>query len=268
VPVKEGFESAKAYARKAIELDESLADAHASLAWRLFIYDWDWTAAEREFRRAIELAPGFATGHQWYAFLLIARGQVEEALIEAHMSQELDPASVSIRRGLGGVYAYARRYEQARFHTERAIAMNPLAEESYRLLGMALFRLGKVEEAERVLRESAALPGAGPYADATLGYVLAQRGKTDEAQAICGRLEAAAKEGYVSPVAFGTLCLGLGQWDSALDWIQRSIDERRGWFVYARVNPMFDPIREHPRFLSMLKDLDRETSTTVKAGRA
>jgi len=260
VPVKEGFESAKAYARKAIEIDETLADAHASLAWSLFIYDWDWKAAEREFRRAIELAPGYATARQWFAFLLVARGQIEEALVEAHMSQELDPASVSIRRGLGGVYAYARRYEQARYHTERAIAMNPLAEESYRLLGMALFRMGKVDEAERVLRESAALPGAGPYADATLGYVLAQRGKVDEAQAVCARLEAAANAGYVSPVAFGTLSLGLGQWDAALDWIQRSIDERRGWFVYARVNPIFDPVREHPRFKVMLAELDRQTA--------
>ena len=256
VPVKEGFEHAKAYARKAIEIDESLADAHASLAWSLFIHDWDWSAAEREFRRAIELAPGYATAHQWFAFLLVARGQIEEALIEAHMSQELDPASVSIRRGLGGVYAYARRYEQARYHTERAIAMNPLAEESYRLLGMALFRMGRVDEAERVLRESAALPGAGPYADATLGYVLAQGGKLDEAQAICTRLEAAANVGYVSPVSFGTLSLGLGHWDAALDWIQKSIDERRGWFVYSRVNPMFDPLREHPRFLAMQAALD------------
>ena len=260
VPVTEGFELAKSYARKAIELDESLAEAHASLAWSLFIYDWDWTGAEREFKRAIELAPSYATAHQWYAFLLVARGQVEEALVEAHMSQELDPASVSIRRGLGGVYAYARRYEQARYHTERAIAMNPLAEESYRLLGMSLFRMGRAEEAERVLRESAALPGAGPYATATLGYVLAQRGKADEARSICAQLEAEADTGYVSPVAFGTLSLGLEQWDAALDWIQKSIDERRGWFVYARVNPIFDPLREHPRFLAMVQELDRRTS--------
>lgn len=256
VPVTEGFELAKANARKAIAIDESLAEAHASLALSLFIYDWDWTGAEREFKRAIELAPGYATGHQWYAFLLVARGQVEEALVEAHMAQELDPASVSIRRGLGGIYAYARRYEQSRYHCERAIAMNPLAEESYRLLGMALFRMGRVEEAERVLRESAALPGAGPYADATLGYVLAQRGKVDEANAICAKLEVGARTGYVSPVSFGTLCLGLGRWDQALDWIQRSIDERRGWFVYARVNALFDPIREHPRFVAMTRRLN------------
>jgi hypothetical protein len=130
-----------------------------------------------------------------------------------------------------------------------------LAEESYRMLGMALFRMGRVEEAERVLRESAALPGAGPYSDAPLGYVLAQRGKVDEARALCTKLESAASVGYVSPVAFGTLSLGLGDWDSALDWIQLSIDERRGWFVYAQVNAIFDPLREHPRFQAMWQAL-------------
>lgn len=259
VPVQEGFELAKAYAIKALALDESLAEAHASLAWVLFIYDWDWTGAERQFQRAIELAPGYATAHQWYAFLLAARGRFEDALVEAHTAQELDPASVSIRRGLGGVYAYARRYEQARYHTERAIAMNPLAEESYRLLGMALFRMGRVEEAERVLRESATLTGAGPYARATLGYVLAQRGKVDEAAALCAALQQEAQHGYVSPVAFGTLCLGLERWDEAIDWARKSMEERRGWFVYARVNPIFDPVREHPGFTALLAELDAKT---------
>lgn len=259
VPVHEGFARAKAHAMKALELDESLAEAHASLAWTLFIHDWDWTAAERQFRRAIELAPGYATARQWFAFLLVARGRFEDALVEAHAAQELDPASVSIRRGLGGVYAYARRYEQARYHTDRAIAMNPLAEESYRLLGMSLFRMGRAAEAERVLRESAALAGAGPYAVATLGYVLAQRGKVEEALELGRQLQAAAVNGYVSPVAFGTLCLGLGRLDEALDWIRQSIEERRGWFVYARVNPIFDPVREHPRFRAMLAELDART---------
>lgn len=259
VPVAEGLERAKEYARKAITLDDSLAEAHASLAWSLFIYDWNFSEAEREYRRAIELAPAYAPAHQWFAFLLAARRHFEEAIVEAHSAQEFDPASVSIRRGLAGIYAYARRHEQARYHAERAIAMNPLAEESYRLLGMSLFRLGRADEAERVLRESSALPGAGPYAAATLGYVLAQRGEIDEAEAIGRELEAQAREGYVSPVAFGTLALGLGRYDEAMDWIRRSIDERRGWFVYARVNPIFDPLREHPGFAVLLAELDRRT---------
>ena len=108
VPVAEGFARAKAYARKALELDDGLAEAHASLAWSLFIHDWDWAGAEREFRRAIELDPRYATAHQWYAFLLASQGKSQESLVEGHTAQELDAGSVSIRRTLGGLYVYAR----------------------------------------------------------------------------------------------------------------------------------------------------------------
>jgi serine/threonine-protein kinase len=260
VPVREGFERAKAYARTALELDESLAEAHASLAWSLFIYDWDWGAAEREFRRAIELAPGYATGHQWYAFLLSARGEHEEALLELHTALELDAASVSIRRSLGIAYHYARRHEQAAYHLDRAIAMNPVAEESYRLMGFALVSLGRLADAERLLRESAALPEAGPYARAALGYALARVGKGAEAESLYRDLAEESRRAYVSPVAFGMLCLGLGRLDEALDWAQRSVDERRGWFVYAKVNPIFEPLREHPRFQAMVAELETKTS--------
>src|SRR5437660_1333100 len=108
VPVHEGHEKAKFYARKAIELDESLAEPHASLAWSLFIYDWKWDEAAREFRRAIELDPRYAPAHQWYAFLLASQRKFDEALIEAHTALDNDPASVSVRRSLGYCYLYAR----------------------------------------------------------------------------------------------------------------------------------------------------------------
>ncbi|MEP6692941.1 MAG: protein kinase, partial [Gemmatimonadaceae bacterium] len=127
VPVAEGFARAAQYARKAIELDDTLAEAHTSLAWSLFIYDWEWTGADTEFRRAVELDPQYATAHQWYALLLASQGNIQEALVEGHTAQELDPASVSTRRGLGFLYFYARRFERARYHLTRAIAMNPLA---------------------------------------------------------------------------------------------------------------------------------------------
>ena len=97
VPVSEGFERAKEYARKALALDDTLAEAHASLAWSFFIYDWDWWAAAREFERAIALEPRYATAHQWYSFLLTSQARFDEALVEAHTAQELDPASVRAR---------------------------------------------------------------------------------------------------------------------------------------------------------------------------
>src|SRR4030081_2928035 len=177
VPVHEGHEKAKFYARKAIALDDTVAEAHASLAWSLFIYDWELDAAAREFQRAIELDPRYAAAHQWYAFLLASRGKFDEALLEAHTAQENDPASVSVRRSLGYCYVYARKYEQARYHLSRGIAMNPTAEESYRIQGLILTMLGEHVEAERVLREGLDLASPGTtYTKATLAYALARAG--------------------------------------------------------------------------------------------
>jgi serine/threonine protein kinase/Tfp pilus assembly protein PilF len=255
VPVAEGFAKAEAYARKALELDESLPDAHASLAWCLFIYDWDWEGSEREFRRAIELDPGCAVAHQWYAFLLMARGRTDEGLVEGHTALETDEPTISARRSMGWLYYYARRYDQARHHMQRAMEMNPTAEENYRVLGLALAQQGRLEEAERVLREAAALPGAGPYEVGTLGYALARLGRVAEARALLADLEARAARGYVTPVAFGTLYLGLGDFPRALDALEKAFEERRGWLVYLKVNPIFDPVRGEARFETLVRKM-------------
>ena len=251
VPNSEGFERAKEYSKRALELDESLPEAHASLAWTSFIYDWDWAKAEREFRRAIELDPRYAPAHQWYAFLLAAHGRTEEAIVEGHTAQELDPGSVSARRSLAWLYYYARRYERTLHHLEAAIEMNPTAEETYRVLGLTLAIDGQLAEAERVLREAVSMQGAGSYTAATLGFALARAGKTDEARSILAGLHAAREREYVSPVAFATLYLGLGDSQHALDWSERAYTERRGWVAYVRVNPLMDPLRGEPRFKAL-----------------
>ncbi len=255
VPVAEGFAHAKSYARRALELDDTLAEAHASLAWALFINDWDWDGASKEFRRAIELDPRYASARQWHAFLLASRGRLDDAVIEAHTALELDPASVSIRRTLGWVYFYARRYEQAFHHLSRAIPMNPVADETLRILGLTLALQGNLPEAERALREGLALHGAGTYTAASLGYVLARSGRKAEAEAVLADLTARAERDYVSPVAFATLHLGLGNWDTALDWTERSHAERRGWGAYLRVNPLLDPLRGMPRFEALIRKM-------------
>jgi eukaryotic-like serine/threonine-protein kinase len=253
VPVAEGFERAKAHARKALALDDGLAEAHASLAWSLFIYDWNWDGAEREFRRAIELNPRYASGYQWYSFLLASRGRLDEALVAGHTALELDGASVSIRRSLGWLYYYARRYEQARYHLMRAVAMDPSAPETYRVLGAALAERGELAEAEQVLREARTLPGAGTYTLTMLGYILGRAGKRAEAEAVRAELEALRQQGYVSPVAFATLALGLGERDAALAWVERAYEDRRGWLMYLRINPILDPLREEPRFQELVR---------------
>ena len=255
VPVSEGFERAKTYARRALELDDTLAEAHSSLAWTLFIYDWDWPGAEREFRRAIELDPRYPTAHQWYASMLASQARHEESIVEAHTAQELDPGFVSIRRGLGWQYFYARRYERARHHLEHAIEMNPTAEETYRILGLVQSVDGMHEAAVSTLREALALPGATSYTLATLGYALARAGETAEAERIMLDLESRAERQYVSPAALSMVRLGVGDFDRALDWMERAHAERRGWLAYLSVNPMFDPLRGDSRFAMLVRTM-------------
>jgi serine/threonine-protein kinase len=252
VPVDEGFEQAKRYARAALALDDSLAEAHASLAWSLFIYDWQWSDAEAEFRRAIELDPHYAGAHQWYAFLLASQARHEEALVASHTAQELDPGSVSARRSLGWQYYYARRFERSRNHLARAVEMNPVAEETYRVLGLVSAMEGRHDEAERTLREAITLPGAGSYTLATLGYALAIAGQRAEARRIRGDLVARAEREYVSPAAIATAHIGLDEKSEALDWMERAHRDRRGWMAYLSVNPMFDPLRGEPRFEALV----------------
>lgn len=252
IPVADSYARAKEYARRALALDETVPSAHASLAWSLFIYDWDWEGAEREFRRAIELNPRYASAHQWFAFLLCSRGQHDSALLEAHTSLELDSASVSIRRAVGWLYHYARRYETAHDHLARAIEMDPTAVETYRILAQNVAMQGRLEEAERTFREALLLPAAGAYTKAGLGWVLGRAGKRAEAETLLAELEASAREGYVSPVPFSMVHIGLGNVERALDWAERAYDERRGWLAYFKVNPLLDPLRNEPRFKALL----------------
>jgi eukaryotic-like serine/threonine-protein kinase len=260
VPVHEGHEKAEFYARKAIALDDTVAEAHASLAWSLFIYDWKLDAAAREFQRAIELDPRYAAAHQWYAFLLASQGKSDEALIEAHTAQENDPASVSVRRSLGYCYVYARKYEQARYHLSRAIAMNPTAEESYRILGIVLTQLGEYAEAERVLREALELASPGTTSTkATLAYSMARGGDKTSALQVREELLAKREHDYVSPVELATVAIGLDRLEEALDWCELAVDERRGWVMYLGVHPVVDPLRQNPRFQALLKKMGLES---------
>jgi tetratricopeptide (TPR) repeat protein len=133
--------------------------------------------------------------------------------------------------------------------------MNPIAEETYRVLGLVLGMTGELDDARRVLAEALILPETNTYTRATLGYVLARAGQRDETLAILSELEDHATHTYVSPVAFATIHLGLGDVDRALDWTERARAERRGWLAYLKVNPIMDPMREHPRFAELVRQM-------------
>ncbi|MDQ3224304.1 MAG: protein kinase [Gemmatimonadota bacterium] len=252
-PVAEGMERAKAEARKAIELDETLAEAHTSLGWVTFIYDWDWTGAEREFRRAIELNPRYSTGRQWYAWLLVAMGRFAEALAEGRSAIDLDPASVSIRRSLGWLQYYARQPEPALDNLRRALAMNPTAEETHRLLGLVYLHQGRNDEAAAAFREALASTDDGIMALAGLGHVAVRRGRPDEARAILHQLHQRGRTEYVSPVALTGLYAALGEADTAFHWLEQAYQERRGWLAYLNIEPLLDGLRSDSRFARLVE---------------
>jgi eukaryotic-like serine/threonine-protein kinase len=252
-PVREGMERARSLARRALELDDTLAEAHTSLAWVLFIYDWDWLAAAAEFRRAIELNPAYSVARQWHSWFLTAMGRTEAALSEGRIAAELDPASVSIRRSMGWLHYYARQPREALEQLRRALAMNPTAEENHRLLGLAYLQLGLHDEAAAAFRESVASSESPVLATAGLGLVAAAKGRLSEAHGILDGMYAQSREHYVSPVAFAMLHAGLREADRAFEWLDRAVEDRRGWLAYLKVEPLLDPLRGDPRFGRLLE---------------
>ncbi|HEU4680368.1 MAG TPA: tetratricopeptide repeat protein, partial [Gemmatimonadales bacterium] len=247
-PVAQGMERAKVEARKAIELDETLAEAHTSLAWVTFIYDWDWGGAEREFTRAIQLNPRYSTARQWYAWFLAAMGRFEEGLVEGRTAIELDPASVSIRRSLGWLQYYGRQHEAALENLRRALTMDPTAEETHRLLGLVYLQQGKYDEAAASFKEALANTENGAMAFAGLGHVAARRGRMDETRAVLDELHQRSRTRYVSPVAFTGLYAALNELDAAFEWLETAYRERRGWLAYLKIEPMLDGVRSDSRF--------------------
>jgi eukaryotic-like serine/threonine-protein kinase len=248
VPVVEGMERAKAMARKAIALDETLAEAHTSLGWVTFIFDWDWPAAEREFSRAIQLNPRYPTARQWHAWLLVAMGRFDEALAEGRAAIELDPSSVSIRRSMGWLHYYARQYEPALDNLRRALALDPTAEETHRMLGLVYLQQGLYDDARASFKEAVASSNYDVMALAGLGHVAARRGRLDETRAILNDFYERSKTTYVSPVALCGLHVALGEADDAFGWLEQAYRERRGWLAYLKIEPILDGLRNDPRF--------------------
>jgi serine/threonine-protein kinase len=253
VPVEEGMRLAREEAQRALELDESLPEAHTALAWVRFIHDWEWEDAEREFRRAIELNPSYANAYNWYAWLLMALGRTDESLAASRTAVVLDPASIAVRRGMGWLLVYARRPEEGVEHLRRAVVQDPTTPETRRILGFALMLAGEADEAQAELEEAAEMSGRAPYDLALLGQLHARRGRPGQAVALLTELEHRARERYVSPVAFAMLHAGLGHRDEVFMWLERAWQERRGWMVYLKVEPLLDGVRDDPRTDALIR---------------
>ena len=249
----EVYPKARSAAQMALKLDDSLADAHTALAMVLLEYDWDWPAAEKEFRRAIEINPRDADAHQAFSYYLVSRGKFDEALAQVRRAQELDPVSLVKITALGQVLLVARRYDEAIEQCKTAIEMDPNLGFAHWLLGTAYMHKGMYEPAIAALQKSIPLSGDSPDEPATLALAYAHAGKIDEARKILADLTKRSERKYLASTVIAVLYAALGQKDQAFALLEKAYNERDFILILLKVEPMFDPLRSDPRFASLVQ---------------
>ena len=244
---------AKAAAEKALELDDTLGEAHASRAQALFAYDFNFAEANREFRRAIELNPNYPTAHQWYGQSGLAPlGQFDDAIAEMKRALELDPLSVIINADLGSVLYTARRYDAAIEQLRKTTKIDPRFYYAHWNLGVALEGKGLVEQATAEYEKAIALDD-DPLSLGLLAHLYAKIGRKGKALQIQERLREVSKQRYVTPYIFAMIHLGLSEKDQAIDFLEKTYDDRDGYnLAFIKVDPFFDPLRGDPRFEALV----------------
>ena len=254
LPPREGFPNATAAVNKALEIDQTLADAHASLAHIKFQYDRDWAGAEREFKRAIDLNPNYAEAHHWYALCLMWMGRQDEALAEIQRARELDPLSLTINTNVAWVLAIGQHYEQAIEQCGKTLEMDPnFALGRYRL-GQTYLLSGKYSEAVAELKKAVALSGS-PRAMAELGLAYALTGNRSEALKLLGQLSEQSKQRHISPFNLAVIYGGLGDKRRALEWLEKAYEERSPSLNLLKLSPAFTSLRGDARFVAMVRSL-------------
>jgi TolB-like protein/Tfp pilus assembly protein PilF len=245
---RDWYPKAKAAAKKALELDNTLSEAHASLAYALHVYDLDFDGSNREFQRAIELNPNYATAHHWYGIeLLVSLGRFDEAIREVKRGLELDSLSLPINGGLGRTYYFARRYDEAIEQLRKTSEMDPGFNYALWNLGSALAVKGAIGAAIEEYQKARALNDDRVLG--LLGHAYASSGNKMEAEKILNQLKELSKERYVSAYSLALVYLGLGNKEEALRWLEEGYQDRAGNdLVYLRVEPLLDPLRGDPRF--------------------
>ena len=250
------YPMAKAAALRALEIDDTLGDAHASLAQVKANYDWDWAGAESAYLTAIELRPGYANAHHWYALYLSTTGRFDQALVEIRRAQELDPLSPIIASNVGSVYFSARRYDEAMTAIQQAIAMNSQFRTAYMYLGMALLEKGAYADALSALQKADELAsGSNVGVSAMLGYAYAKLGDTENAMSIAATLADRYERAYASPVWIAFLFQGLGDRRQALEWLDKGCHDRDGWLRVLKTSSFFDDIRDTPEYQGLLRTI-------------
>ena len=253
---REGYPKGKIAAKRALELDETLAEAHTTLGALTMFYDFDWAGAEREYKRAIELNPNYSITYEVYSYLLGATGRFDEGVQMAKRGAELDPLSPPLITDVSGAYYLARRYDDAVKQLQKSLEIDPNHFGAHLALGTVYEVKGRPDEAIKELEKAISIAGRTSAVLAMLGRVYASSGKQAEAQKILAELNEMSKTGYVSPWDMAILYVGLGDKDRALEQLNKAYEDRAGWIIDVKVEPMLDPLRSDPRFAELVSRMN------------
>jgi tetratricopeptide (TPR) repeat protein len=251
----DAFPVARAMAEKALEIDDTLAEAHTSLALTQLAYEWDWAAAERGFKRAIELNPGYSLAHIFYAHYLVAMGRQDEAIAETYQAQELDPLSLLVNVKVGFMLCLAREYEAALEQLQKTLELDPRFGFTHFFIGACYVGMRRYEEAISAIQQAIEVTGEFPQAVEFIGYVYARMGERDKARKILDECEARMKQSYVPATAPALIYLGLGEDEKVFEWLNRAYEQRGPAVLLVAASPEFDPVRSDPRFQDLLRRL-------------
>jgi serine/threonine protein kinase/tetratricopeptide (TPR) repeat protein len=252
---REAMPKAKEAARKALELDDALPQAHTEMAIILQQYDWDWGAAEREFRRAIQLDPNYAPAHGNFGYLLVSEGRIEEGVQENRRAADLDPLSANSNWLLGWMLYFGRRFDPAVEQLRRTIDLDPNYFLAHAVLGMSYAQKGQMPQAIPELEKAVAL-GECNLSLGELGRAYALSGRRQEAQKIADRLIGEWKRSHVGAFDIAIIQVGLGDKDQALAWLEKAYEDRTFFMVDLKVEPELDPLRSDPRFQNLLRRMN------------
>jgi len=253
VAPRDAMPRAKAAAAKALEIDDHLAEAHVSLGYMSYAYDWDWPAAGRHFDQALALDPAYTRAHIFYPFYLSSRGQSQEAVTVAKSALDLDPASPSLSHSLAVQFYLTRQFDQAIEQCRKTLEMDPNFAVAYAVLGQTYLAKGMNSEAAPVLEKYSALSQGSVDSLALLGYSQARRGKKSQALRTIDELKETSKNSFVPAFYFALVYAALEDKDQAFMWLEKGYDERFARFAYLKLEALWDPLRSDERFRDLVR---------------
>lgn len=267
LPPNEAMPKAKVAAQKALQLDDRLAEAHASVAYIDMVYDWNWLSAEKEFKRAIEINPSYAGAHEWYAEFLAARGRESEALSEMKRARDADPLLVLMHAAVAEALYYSRRYDDVISQCQQTLELDPDYPIAHFHLGRAYMAKNMYPQAIAEYQKAQATLGETPAIVMAIGYANAKSGNRVAARKALEELHAQSKQRYVPALYFGAIYIGLGDADAGMSWLEEAYLEHCDYLIYLNADPMADTLRSNPRFQTLLRKIGiSDTSKRAESG--